>query len=78
MLCELLKIFERNFTAWDQGSDEIKAVYLDLSATIGREVRVEYVDGHNEIGRAVSISPNGELVLANGDHVQAGDIIHLR
>ena len=78
LLCELLKIFERNFTAWDEGSDEIKAVYLDLSATIGREVRVEYVDGHNEIGRAVSISPNGELVLANGDHVQAGDIIHLR
>ena len=78
MLSELLKIFEGNFTAWDQGSDEIKAVYLDLSATIGREVRVEHVDGHNEIGRAVSISPNGELVLANGFHVQAGDIIHLR
>ena len=62
----------------DHGSNEIEAVYLDLCATIGREVRVEYADGHSEIGPAVSISPNGELVLANGVHVLAADIIHLR
>ena len=78
LLGDLLKILERNFTAWDQGGDEIGAVYADLSATIGREVRVENPDGQNEIGLAVSISPSGELVLANGVHVQAADIIHLR
>lgn len=78
LLIELLEIFEGNFTAWDQGSDEIDAVYADLSATIGREVRVEYPDGHNETGIAVSISSGGELVLASGVRVQAADIIHLR
>ena len=78
LLSEFLKIFEENFIAWDQGSDEIEAIYADLSATIGRGVRVEYPDGHNEIGTAVSISPSGELVLANGVRVQAADIIHLR
>lgn len=78
LLSDLLKIFEGNFTAWDQGSDEIRAVYADLSATIGREVRVEYPDGRNGVGLAVSISTSGELVLANGVHVQAADIIHLR
>lgn len=78
LLGEFLNIFEENFTTWDQDSDEIRTKYLKLSATIGRKVDVEYPDGRNEIGIAASISSNGELVLANGVHVQAADIIHLR
>ena len=78
LLVEFLNGFEEKFLAWDEGSDEISADYLKLSATIGREVRVEYPHGASENGLAVSISHRGELVLASGRHVQAGDIVHLR
>ena len=78
LLIEFLSNFEEKFIAWDAGSDDIHAHYLKLSATIGREVRAEYPHGVSENGLAVSISRKGELVLASGQHVQAGDIIHLR
>jgi len=78
LLSKFLKNFEKNFFAWDQGSDEISSIYVALSATIGRDVAVEYPDGRREIGSAVAISSGGELVLASGIHVNAGDIVHLR
>jgi BirA family biotin operon repressor/biotin-[acetyl-CoA-carboxylase] ligase len=78
LLADLLNTFERNFAPWDRGENEIADVYLSLSATVGTQVRVEYPDGSTEIALAVAISPNGELVLDSGAHVQAGDIVHLR
>ena len=78
LLPDLLKIFETNFMNWDCGSDEIRATYSQMSATIGRKVRVEYPDGQIESAIAESISGRGELVLDTGAHVQAADIVHLR
>jgi len=78
ILVDFLNCFEEKFAAWDKGSDEFFDEYVDLSATIGRNVRVEYPDGKSEVDMAVSISRKGELVLASGVHVQAADIIHLR
>ncbi len=78
LLTDLLRIFENNFTKWDSGSDDISQSYLDLSATIGRRVQVQYPDGRIESDIAAAISSAGELVLANGSHVQAADIVHLR
>ena len=78
LLPDLLKIFETNFMNWDCGSEEIKATYSQMSATVGRKVRVEYPNGQIESAIAVSISDQGELVLDTGAHVQAADIVHLR
>ena len=78
LLTNLLATFEKNFTQWDQGSDGIWAVYEGMSATIGQTVEVHYPDGTVEGGTAVSVSASGELVLADGVHVLAADIIHLR
>ncbi len=78
ILIEFLNTFYINFTTWDRGSDEMRAIYRGLSATIGRPVRIEYPNGHFEVGTAVAISNAGELVLDAGTHVQAGDITHLR
>ncbi len=78
LLTNLLATFEKNFTQWDQGSDEIWAVYAGMSATLGQSVEVHYPDGRVHGGTAVSISASGELILADGVHVLAADIIHLR
>lgn len=78
LLPSFLNLFERNFMDWDRGSDEITETYKQMSATIGHEVQVHYPDGRIECDIAVSISSSGELMLANGAHVQAGDVVHLR
>jgi len=78
LLIEFLERFEGNFSLWDQGDDEIIDSYRALSATIGREVRVEYPDGRVEIALAQSLSSRGELILDSGSCVQAGDVVHLR
>ena len=78
ILCEVLEEFEEHFVQWDQGSDEVHSLYNHLSATLGKEVRVEYPGGGTHLAVAESISDIGALILADGTHVQSADVIHLR
>ncbi len=78
LLCEILEEFEDHFTAWDQGIDEVQSLYRHLSSTLGKNVRVEYPGGVSHLAVAVEISDTGALILDDGVHVQAADVIHLR
>lgn len=78
LLCEILEEFEDIFLKWDQGSNEIQGKYAKLCSTLGKQVRIEYAGTRFYEGVAASISDLGELVLSDGTHVQAGDVIHLR
>ena len=78
ILAQILQRFEEQFTAWDQGSDEIGVLYAQLSSTLGKEVRIEYPGGRIQTGLATSISDNGALVIDDQTHVQSADVVHLR
>jgi BirA family biotin operon repressor/biotin-[acetyl-CoA-carboxylase] ligase len=78
ILCEVLEEFEDHFLQWDQGIDEVQALYVHLCATLGKEVRVEYPGGATHLAIAESISDIGALILDDGTHVQSADVIHLR
>ena len=78
ILCEVLEEFEDHFVQWDQGLDEVQPLYMHLSATLGKEVRVEYPGGATHLAIAESISDVGALILDDGTHVQSADVIHLR
>ncbi len=55
--------------------------YSELSATLGRAVRVELPDGKFLEGTAMGLDDDGRLVLdtAGGLHpLAAGDVTHLR
>jgi BirA family biotin operon repressor/biotin-[acetyl-CoA-carboxylase] ligase len=78
ILCEVLEEFENHFVQWDQGIDEVQFLYTHLSATLGKQVRVEYPGGAEQVAVAESISDTGALVLNDGTHVQSADVIHLR
>ena len=78
LLCEILEAFENHYLQWDQGIDSVQPLYSHLSATLGKEVRVEYPDGKTHLATAEAISDIGALVLDDGTHVQAADVIHLR
>ena len=77
LLSHILNTFAELFEAWEEGS-ELLSEYSDVSSTIGKKVRVELPGGENLEGTVARISPTGELVLDDGRHVSAGDVIHLR
>jgi len=77
LLSQVLNIFAELFETWEEGF-ELLSEYSDVSSTIGKKVRVELPGGENLEGTVARISPTGELVLDDGRHVSAGDVIHLR
>ena len=65
----------------DTEGSGLRAEYLRLSATIGREVRVELPGGMTLTGVASGIDPVGRLIVdtaAGPAAVSAGDVIHVR
>ena len=77
ILASFLNTFEELLERWQNGED-LRHLYNERSATIGREVRIEHPDGSYKIGKAVDITPTGELILEDGSRVSVGDIVHLR
>lgn len=60
---------------------KITTRWLELSATIGRTVRVVTVDGKEIVGEAISLDKLGRLVVLSSGlkhHIDAGDVYHLR
>jgi len=64
------------------GREQLQARYHELSATIGRDVRVELP--HETIeGRAVEVTGDGHLVVHTAGHphrreIAVGDVVHVR
>lgn len=64
------------------GREQLHVRYHELSATIGRDVRVELPHGTIE-GRAVEVTEDGHLVVHTSGHphrreIAVGDVVHLR
>lgn len=78
LLAAILNNFKERLDLWDQGDDSIQALYCSASATLGKKVRIQYPDGRNVESIATGISVGGELIISDGAHVHAGDVIHLR
>ena len=77
ILSAFLAEFEELFARWQMGED-LRHLYSERSATISREVRIEHPDGSYKNGKAVDITPAGELILEDGSRVTVGDVVHLR
>lgn len=77
LLSQILNIFADLFEAWEDGFDLLNE-YSDVSSTLGKKVRVELPGGEHLQATVARISSTGELVLDDGRHVSAGDVIHLR
>lgn len=82
----LLRAILRELATWygrwdaaggDADGSGVRNAYRDVSATIGREVRVELPNGRTLTGLATDVDDLGR-VLVGGEPVGAGDIVHLR
>jgi BirA family biotin operon repressor/biotin-[acetyl-CoA-carboxylase] ligase len=76
LLAQILNNVEADLLSW-QGGKDLASKYRELSATIGREVRVELPDGSKIEGTAVDIDETGSLHLDSGQRITVGDVVHL-
>ena len=76
LLAQILNNLEQDLLSW-QGGKDLTSKYRELSATIGKQVRVEMPDGSQIEGAAVDIDETGSLRLDNGELMTVGDVIHL-
>lgn len=77
LLSKILNSLETDFIRWDLGQSFLDR-YLDLSATIVRNVRIELPGGREIVAKAISIDEQGQLNLDDGQVISVGDVIHLR
>lgn len=77
ILSTFLTTFEELFERWQNGED-LRHLYKERSTTIGHDIRIEHPDGSHKNGKAVDVTPAGELILEDGSRVTVGDIVHLR
>jgi BirA family biotin operon repressor/biotin-[acetyl-CoA-carboxylase] ligase len=59
----------------------LRKALLEVSATVGRNVQVEFPDGTDAVGLATDIDSGGRLVIETSSEtlsVSAGDVLHLR
>lgn len=77
ILASFLTTFEELFERWQSGED-LRHLYCERSSTMGHQVRIEHPDGSYRTGKAVDVTPAGELILEDGSRVTVGDIVHLR
>lgn len=81
LLIDLLCAFDVLYEAAHHDPDALRARYRAVTATLGREVRVE-LDGRSVVGIAADVTVEGHLIVrpAAGDDVvvTVGDVVHLR
>ncbi len=77
ILATIINHFEINLEMWENDKSFL-AEYRFASATIGSDVEVTLPDGKVLNSRAVDISNTGALILASGEEVTVGDVVHLR
>jgi BirA family transcriptional regulator, biotin operon repressor / biotin---[acetyl-CoA-carboxylase] ligase len=77
VLAEVLRELERRYRPWLADPASVRSDYTELSATLGRQVRIELPDGTTVTGTATGLDADGRL-LVDGRPFAAGDVIHLR
>jgi BirA family transcriptional regulator, biotin operon repressor / biotin---[acetyl-CoA-carboxylase] ligase len=88
ILVAILQELEHWYLRWadseepgDAETSGLRAAYLRVCSTVGRDVRVELPGGATLAGRACDVDSVGRLLVAaaDGTHaVSAGDVVHVR
>jgi BirA family biotin operon repressor/biotin-[acetyl-CoA-carboxylase] ligase len=85
LLAHVLGALGEHYDSWRAAAGDPRAVrasYLSVCDTLGRDVRVHLPDGRDLVGRASDIDPDGRLVVdtqaAGRVVLGAGDVVHVR
>jgi BirA family transcriptional regulator, biotin operon repressor / biotin---[acetyl-CoA-carboxylase] ligase len=80
LIAYLLQEIRSEFDAWNTANDnvEIRKKYSMLSATIGKQIKLDFQNGDTKESTATGIAENGGLLISSGETIVSADITHLR
>ncbi len=76
LLAAILNELAPALLAWEAG-DDLTCDYRNLSATLGKSIRVLLPGGNSHEATAEDIDATGALLLDDGKVITVGDVIHL-
>ena len=77
LIVAVLQSFTEHLKRWESKDNELMQEYEARSATINQRVRIESPTGALWQTTAIGIHPSGALILANGELLTVGDVVHL-
>jgi len=80
LIAYLLKEIRNEFDAWNLKMDNVEILrkYSELSATLGRKIKLDFQNGDTKESTATGIAENGGLLISGGETIVSADITHLR
>lgn len=78
LLVTILQKFSQYLRRWEAMDSELIREYENESATIGQRVRIESPNGRIWESTATGIDSSGALILATGELLTVGDVVHLK
>ncbi len=82
VLKAFLRSFSRAYASWRSDPASIAPLYRQVSATLGRQVRLELPGSSSVTGTAQDVDAAGRLVVEDADGTRtayaAGDVVHLQ
>lgn len=78
ILPKILRAITRTVDLWESGSKSPFDQYRKFCSSLEKKVEISLPNGSSIRSTAIGITELGELVLASGERLSIGDVIHLR
>jgi len=80
LIAYLLQEIRSEFDAWNTANDNVEILkkYSELSATIGKQIKLDFQNGESKESVAIGFADNGGLLITSGETIVSADLTHLR
>jgi biotin-(acetyl-CoA carboxylase) ligase len=80
LISYLLQEIRSEFDAWNLAEDNIEILnkYSKVSATLGKQIKLDFQNGVSKESTAIGFAENGGLLISSGETIVSADLTHLR
>jgi len=80
LIAYLLKEIRSEFDAWNLAKDNVEILkkYSKISATLGKQIKLDFQNGESKESTAIGFAENGGLLISSGETIVSADLTHLR
>ena len=80
LISYLLQEIRSEFDAWNLAEDNIEILnkYSKVSATLGKQIKLDFQNGESKESTAIGFAENGGLLISSGETIVSADLTHLR
>jgi len=80
LIAYLLQEIRSQFDAWNLAKDNVEILerYSKVSATLGKQIKLDFQTGESKESIAIGFAENGGLLISSGETIVSADLTHLR